>query len=70
MKSEHTTASLLRGMRDRFSSISKGYLADFFLCRLLTSPFDYSQAFDQALKNVIKTLGNRPEKEKSDEVVC
>ncbi|KAF9883132.1 MCM DNA helicase complex subunit [Aspergillus nanangensis] len=34
---------------------------------LLTSPFDYSQAFDQALKAVIKTL-NRTPKETADEV--
>ncbi|KAI9931798.1 hypothetical protein ASPWEDRAFT_37311 [Aspergillus wentii DTO 134E9] len=35
---------------------------------LLTSPFDYSQAFDRALKEVIKTLPNRPSKETGDEV--
>ncbi|KAJ5678817.1 DNA replication licensing factor mcm3 [Penicillium macrosclerotiorum] len=34
---------------------------------LLTSPFDYSQAFDRALKDVVKTLPNRSEKEKSEE---
>lgn len=34
------------------------------------SPFDYSQAFDHALKEVVKRLPNRPEKEKLDEVVC
>ncbi|KAJ5219171.1 DNA replication licensing factor mcm3 [Penicillium cinerascens] len=35
---------------------------------LLTSPFDYSQAFDRALKDVVKSLPNRPSKETADEV--
>ncbi|KAB8261920.1 MCM-domain-containing protein [Aspergillus pseudonomiae] len=35
---------------------------------LLTSPFDYSQAFDRALKDVIKTIPNRPSRETADEV--
>ncbi|KAJ5629149.1 DNA replication licensing factor mcm3 [Penicillium herquei] len=35
---------------------------------LLTSPFDYSEAFDRALKEVVKTLPGRPAKETSDEV--
>ncbi|KAJ5893771.1 hypothetical protein N7495_005462 [Penicillium taxi] len=34
---------------------------------LLTSPFDYSQAFDQALKDVVKALPNRPIKEQASE---
>ncbi|KKK17166.1 DNA replication licensing factor mcm3 [Aspergillus rambellii] len=34
---------------------------------LLTSPFDYTQAFDRALKDVIKTL-NRPASETADDV--
>lgn len=37
---------------------------------LLFSPFDHVQAFDQALKDVVKTLPNRPPKETSDEAVC
>lgn len=37
--------------------------------RLLTSPFEYSQAFDRALKEVIKTLPNRPARETADDVV-
>ena len=37
--------------------------------RLLQTPFDFSQAFDQALKNFIVALPNRPTKESSDEVV-
>ncbi|KAL4779609.1 MCM2/3/5 family-domain-containing protein [Aspergillus varians] len=35
---------------------------------LLTSPFDWSQAFDRALKDVIKTLPSRPSSESADEV--
>ncbi|KAE8418182.1 MCM-domain-containing protein [Aspergillus pseudocaelatus] len=35
---------------------------------LLTSPFDYSQAFDRALKDVIKTIPHRPSRETADEV--
>ncbi|KAJ9272462.1 hypothetical protein DTO212C5_1647 [Paecilomyces variotii] len=35
---------------------------------LLTSPFEYSQAFDRALKEVIKTLPNRPARETADDV--
>ncbi|GAD92736.1 DNA replication licensing factor mcm3 [Paecilomyces variotii No. 5] len=35
---------------------------------LLTSPFEYSQAFDNALKEVIKTLPNRPARETADDV--
>ncbi|CAI7638913.1 unnamed protein product [Penicillium discolor] len=34
---------------------------------LLSSPFDYSQAFDAALKAVVKTLPGRPLRETSDE---
>jgi len=36
---------------------------------LLFSPFDHVQAFDQALKDVVKTLPNRAAKETSDETV-
>lgn len=36
---------------------------------LLNQPFDYSQAFDQALKNVVKTQPNRPAFETQDETV-
>ncbi|KAJ5934323.1 DNA replication licensing factor mcm3 [Penicillium verhagenii] len=35
---------------------------------LLTSPFEYSEAFDRALKEVVKTLPGRPARETSDEV--
>jgi DNA replication licensing factor MCM3 len=36
---------------------------------LIFSPFDHVQAFDQALKDVVKTLPNRPHRETSDEAV-
>ncbi|CEL09087.1 Putative DNA replication licensing factor mcm3 [Aspergillus calidoustus] len=35
---------------------------------LLTSPFEWSQAFDRALKDVVKTLPSRPSSESADEV--
>ncbi|KAJ5106476.1 DNA replication licensing factor mcm3 [Penicillium angulare] len=35
---------------------------------LLTSPFEYSEAFDRALKDVVKTMPQRPAKETADEV--
>ncbi len=37
--------------------------------RLLKSPFDFSQAFDQALKNIVVALPNRPAIESSDDAV-
>lgn len=33
-------------------------------------PFDFSQAFDRALKNIVNTLGNRPAHETAEETVC
>ncbi|KAI6997584.1 DNA replication licensing factor mcm3 [Hortaea werneckii] len=36
---------------------------------LLNHPFDYSQAFDRALKDVVRTLGNRPAAETADETM-
>ncbi|KAL8832563.1 MAG: hypothetical protein Q9191_000187 [Dirinaria sp. TL-2023a] len=36
---------------------------------LLHVPFDYSQAFDRALKNIVSALPNRPAKESSEDVV-
>lgn len=36
---------------------------------LLNHPFDYSQAFDRALKDVIRTLGNRPAHETAEETM-
>lgn len=36
---------------------------------LLNSPFDYSQVFDQALKNVVIALPNRPPKESSPDAM-
>jgi len=36
---------------------------------LLNSPFDYTMAFDKALKNIVTTLPNRPPRESADDVV-
>ncbi|KAK4544489.1 hypothetical protein LTR36_004060 [Oleoguttula mirabilis] len=36
---------------------------------LLNAPFDYSQAFDRALKDIVKTLGNRPAFETAEETM-
>ena len=36
---------------------------------LLNTPFDYSQAFDRALKNIVNTLGNRPSHETAEETM-
>jgi DNA replication licensing factor MCM3 len=36
---------------------------------LLNTPFDYSQAFDRALKNIVNTLGNRPARETAEETL-
>ena len=37
--------------------------------RLLQSPFDFTQAFDQALKDIVGSLPNRPANESSDDAV-
>ena len=67
MKSEHTTVSLQMGMKAQTIQIKEFLLTS---CSLLTSPFDYSQAFDRALKEVVKTLPNRPARETADDAVC
>ena len=36
---------------------------------LLQTPFDFSQAFDYALKNIVGALPNRPAKESSEDIV-
>ncbi|KAE8550821.1 hypothetical protein EYB25_007051 [Talaromyces marneffei] len=36
---------------------------------LLMSPFEYTEAFNKALKNVIKTLPNRPARETAEDVI-
>ncbi|RAK99102.1 MCM DNA helicase complex subunit MCM3 [Aspergillus ibericus CBS 121593] len=35
---------------------------------LLTSPYEYAEAFEKALKEIIKTLPNRPSRETADDV--
>lgn len=37
---------------------------------LLSQPFDISLAFNEALKNVVKALPNRPRAESGEDVVC
>ena len=53
----------------RFSSVSLCTLLTLFLrsCSLLTSPFEYSPAFDRALKDVVDTVRYR-QKETGDVV--
>ncbi|KAF2151814.1 DNA replication licensing factor mcm3 [Myriangium duriaei CBS 260.36] len=36
---------------------------------LLSAPFDFSQAFDRALKNIVKTIPDRPSHETAEETV-
>jgi len=36
---------------------------------ILNQPFDFSQAFDRALKNIVNTLGNRPAHEIAEDTV-
>jgi len=38
--------------------------------RLLNNPFDFAQAFNQALKNIVIALPNRPPRETAEDVVC
>ena len=38
--------------------------------RLLQTPFDFSQAFDRALKDIVVALPNRPAKEAHEDAVC
>ena len=37
--------------------------------RLLNSPFDFSQAFDQALRNCVVSIPNRPKTDNSEDAV-
>lgn len=36
---------------------------------ILNQPFDFSQAFDRAVKNIVNTLGNRPAHETAEDTV-
>lgn len=69
MRSELTTANWQTGESSTVAVLLRLLWADAF-SSLLTSPFDYSLAFDRALKEVIKTLPNRPSRETVDDVVC
>ena len=55
------------GMMNATLSIQEPVLTA--LIRLLQSPFDFSQAFDQALKNIVAALPNRPAIESSEDAV-
>lgn len=50
--------------------LTDGMLLHFIdLSRLLNEPFDYTLAFNQALKNVVDALPNLPPKESREDVV-
>lgn len=65
MRYDHITESLHKGML--VSNLASNEIAN--LCSLLMSPFEYTEAFNKALKNVIKTLPNRPARETAEDVV-
>ena len=44
-------------------------IANGIYSRLLQSPFDFSQAFDQALKHIVIAIPNRPAKESPQDAV-
>jgi hypothetical protein len=69
MRSEHTTASSPMGKLKSYPACCLDYGLMLSFQSLLSSPFDYSQAFDAALKQVVKTLPGRPAKETADETV-
>ena len=65
MRYDHITESLHKGML--ISNLASSEIANF--CSLLMSPFEYTEAFNKALKNVIKTLPNRPARETAEDLV-
>jgi hypothetical protein len=67
MRLEHTTVKWPTGRS--YQRYSAAFLSFDSHNRLLTSPFEWSQAFDRALKDVVKTLPSRPSSESADEVV-
>ena len=67
MKSEDTIELLQTGWARPNYSITSSVLTQ---CpSLLQTPFDYSQAFDHALKEIVGALPNRPPKESAADVV-
>lgn len=66
MRYDHITDSLHKGKWA--IGIAREQSANFY--SLLMSPFEYTEAFNKALKNVIKTLPNRPARETAEDVVC
>lgn len=67
MKSGHTTGSWQTGKQ--LFAHCRHHTCMLTLHSLLNQPFDFSQAFDRALKNIIKTLPNRPAHESADDTV-
>ena len=65
MRYDRTTENLRKG--NLVTDLAREHSADF--CSLLMSPFEYTEAFNKALKNVIKTLPNRPARETAEDVV-
>jgi hypothetical protein len=67
MKSAHTIEQLRTGMsQSKINETTYGSL----IYSLLNNPFEYSTCFNQALKDVIATLPDRPKRESAEEVVC
>jgi DNA replication licensing factor MCM3 len=64
MRSDHTIESWLMGKS--FALVAIAVLTHH---RLLNEPFDFTEAFDRALKAVIKTFPDRPKHESSEDVV-
>lgn len=58
---EHWQTGMHRGLCSHFKLTG--------LYRLLQAPFDFSQAFSEALKKIIDALPNRPAKESSEDAV-
>ena len=59
-----------REMADGYETLASSYKTLWLIAySLLTSPYEYSDAFEKALKEIIKTLPNRPSRETGDDVV-
>lgn len=75
MRFEHTVANLQTGRPT--SPIFSFQTREPCVClsdppsprSLLNIPFDFSQAFDRALKNIVNTLPNRPAHETAEDTV-
>jgi len=63
---DHTVGNWQKG---NIINISPDEFQSNSLIRLLDSPFEFSQAFDRALKNVVGTLPDRPKTETAHDVM-